>query len=80
MLHLIWSCDVRWWATDSAVVECVENANVASVEHACRRLSVILDSYTVYRDLWIVNARGKIVASGRGNVYPVLGQNAEHAR
>jgi hypothetical protein len=69
------SCDVRWWATDSAVVECLESENIASIEHACNRLSVILASYTVYRDLWVVNASGTVVASGRRNVYPVHGHS-----
>ena len=74
------SCDVRWWATDSAVVECLTNESLESVQHACSRLSVILDSYTVYRDLWVVNASGKVIANGRRNVYPVHGQNVAQAK
>ncbi|EEA01436.1 methyl-accepting chemotaxis sensory transducer [Burkholderia sp. H160] len=69
------SCDVRWWATDSAVVECLANGTPASSEHACERLSVILDSYTVYRDLWVVDENGVVVANGRPSLYPVRGQN-----
>lgn len=45
------SCDVRWWSTDSAVVDCLANRNAAAQEYASRRLSVILVSYTVYLDL-----------------------------
>jgi hypothetical protein len=67
------SCDVRWWATDSAVVECLANGNAASVAHACERLSVILDSYTVYRDLWVIDEQGIVVANGRDTRYPVRG-------
>ncbi|BEU25747.1 methyl-accepting chemotaxis protein [Paraburkholderia caribensis] len=74
------SCDVRWWATDSAVVECLTNESGKSVQHACSRLSVILDSYTVYRDLWVINANGKVIANGRHNVYPVQGQNVAQAK
>ena len=55
------SCDVRWWATDSAVVDCLANRNAATQEYASRRLSIILDSYTVYLDLWIVDAGGTVV-------------------
>jgi hypothetical protein len=74
------SCDVRWWATDSAVVECLENESALSSDHACNRLSVILDSYTVYRDLWVVNSNGVIVANGRPSVYPVHGQSVAEAQ
>lgn len=69
------SCDVRWWATDSAVVECLANEGATSADHACKRLSVILDSYTVYRDIWVVNADGVVVANGRYGVYPVRGRS-----
>jgi hypothetical protein len=64
------SCDVRWWATDSAVVQCLTDATAEAAEHACRRLGVILDSYTVYLDLWIADASGKVVANGRPDRYP----------
>ncbi|RTD91192.1 chemotaxis protein [Variovorax atrisoli] len=74
------SCDVRWWATDSAVVDCLALGGAAAREHASRRLSVILDSYTVYLDLWIVDASGTIVANGRPQTYPVAGKNVAHAR
>jgi hypothetical protein len=73
------SCDVRWWATDSSVVECLTSNDAASAEHACERLSVILNSYTVYRDLWVVDERGVIVANGRPSTYPVRGQNVANA-
>ncbi|QBQ99522.1 methyl-accepting chemotaxis protein [Paraburkholderia pallida] len=73
------SCDVRWWATDSSVVACLAAGDTVSAEHACERLSVILNSYTVYRDLWIVDARGVVVANGRPGLYPVRGQNVSGA-
>ncbi len=74
------SCDVRWWATDSALVDCVTYDSEALSRHASERLSVILDSYTVYKDLWVVDAQGTIVASGRGDTYPVAGQQVGNAR
>ncbi len=64
------SCDVRWWATDSAVVDCVAERSDANVRYASKRLGVILDSYTVYLDLWIADADGTVVASGRPERYP----------
>ncbi len=64
------SCDVRWWATDSAVVEAVSEPNAASAAYASKRLGVILDSYTVYLDLWVVDANGRVLANGRPDRYP----------
>ncbi|MBR9972825.1 methyl-accepting chemotaxis protein [Magnetospirillum sulfuroxidans] len=59
------SCDVRWWATDSAMVDCLTRDDLAATAHAARRLGVILDSYTVYLDLWVADANGRVVANGR---------------
>lgn len=66
------SCDVRWWATDAAVVDALEHPGPDSARHANTRLGVILDSYTVYLDLWVVDARGQVVASGRPGRYPTV--------
>ena len=63
------SCDCRWWATDSAVVLCI-GGEPPMCEYASKRLEVILDSYTVYLDLWVANAEGKVIATGRPNMYP----------
>ncbi|SDE35397.1 methyl-accepting chemotaxis protein [Paraburkholderia lycopersici] len=73
------SCDVRWWATDSAVVECLADGSAGAASHACSRLEVILESYTVYRDLWVVDANGVVVANGRHSTYAVRGQNVAGA-
>ncbi|MGD0635205.1 MAG: methyl-accepting chemotaxis protein [Beijerinckiaceae bacterium] len=64
------TCDVRWWATDSAVIECLADPGTGSAQHASRRLKVILDSYTVYLDLWICDTAGRVVANGRPDRYP----------
>ena len=64
------TCDVRWWATDSAVVSCAAEPTEESARHASQRLRVILDAYTVYLDLWICDARGKVLANGRPDRYP----------
>ncbi|CAN5406238.1 methyl-accepting chemotaxis protein [soil metagenome] len=64
------TCDVRWWATDSAVVAAVAEPTPEGARHASSRLKVILDAYTVYLDLWICDAAGKVVATGRPQVYP----------
>ncbi|MDT8447278.1 MAG: methyl-accepting chemotaxis protein [bacterium] len=64
------TCDVRWWATDNAVVEAK-----ADPELACRRLGVILDSYTIYHDLWLAEPDGTILANGRPDQFKVRGKS-----
>jgi hypothetical protein len=64
------SCDVRWWATDAAVVDALEHPGSDHAAHASRRLGVILKSYTVYLDLWIADANGRVIANGRPETYP----------
>ncbi|WP_420998295.1 methyl-accepting chemotaxis protein [Cupriavidus sp. 30B13] len=67
------SCDVRWWATDAAIVDCLTSGAPAAAEHAAKRLSVILDSYTVYLDIWVLDLDGRVVANGRPARFPVAG-------
>jgi hypothetical protein len=74
------SCDVRWWATDAAVVDALETPGPASAGHASGRLGIILKSYTVYLDLWIADATGKVIANGRPDRYPgVAGSDVSQA-
>jgi hypothetical protein len=72
------SCDVRWWATDSAVVDCATQPDDRVCASASGRLAVILDSYTVYLDLWIASTDGRILATGRQKTYPARGLNVSH--
>ncbi|MFA6021564.1 MAG: methyl-accepting chemotaxis protein [Rhodospirillales bacterium] len=67
------SCDVRWWATDSAMVDCLAQGSTQAADWASQRLSVILDSYTVYLDLWVADAEGRVLASGRPGRYRAIG-------
>ncbi len=68
------TCDVRWWATDAAVVEAAAEPTTERLAHAQRRLGVILSAYTVYLDLWLCSSDGKVIAHGRPDRYPgVLG-------
>lgn len=66
------SCDVRWWATDSAVVEALEKRTPQAYQYAAGRLATILKSYTVYLDLFIVDLSGKVVACGRPQTHRAL--------
>lgn len=68
------TCDVRWWATDAAIVDAAEHADPARCEHAGQRLGVILRAYTVYLDIWLCDPKGRVIAHGRRDRYPhVLG-------
>lgn len=69
------SCDVRWWATDGSLVAALTEPGDATAQHASQRLSVILDSYTVYYDLVLVNREGRVVANGRPNQYRSVGRD-----
>lgn len=70
------SCDVRWWATDNAVFEALELPDESKRAFASERLGVILNSYTVYLDLWIADLSGQVIANGRPSLYPdVVGSN-----
>ncbi|MFT3964895.1 MAG: methyl-accepting chemotaxis protein [Sphingobium sp.] len=63
------SCDVRWWATDSAVVNAVQAPSPEAQAFATSRLATILRSYTVYLDLWVADRRGIVIANGRPERY-----------
>lgn len=69
------SCDVRWWATDAAVVDAATQPEPQNLEYASQRLGVILDSYTVYLDLWVIDLQGNVIASGRPSRYAVAGNH-----
>jgi hypothetical protein len=64
------TADVRWWATDSAIVAALESPDTSNLSFASRRLGVILSAYTVYLDLWICDRAGRVVAVGRPDRYP----------
>ena len=67
------TCDVRWWATDAAIVDALATPGSASAAYASERLGVILDAYTVYLDIWVLDAQGRVIASGRPSQYAALG-------
>lgn len=70
------TCDVRWWATDAALVTCAAAPDPASAAHVTQRLGIILDAYTVYLDLWLCDLQGNVLAHGRPDRYPgLVGRN-----
>ncbi|WFU37252.1 methyl-accepting chemotaxis protein [Bradyrhizobium sp. CB82] len=74
------TCDVRWWATDPAVVDCAASPSTVTVSHASQRLSVILGAYTVYLDLWLCDLDGNVIANGRAGRFRAVGQNVANTR
>ena len=69
------TCDVRWWATDSAVVDALADPTPEKCAYASERLGVILDAYTVYLDLWLCDMHGNVIANGRPGAYSAQGAN-----
>lgn len=67
------TCDVRWWATDAAVVRAAKDQDPEACAHASQRLGVILGAYTVYLDLWVCDTEGRVIAHGRPDRYPSIG-------
>lgn len=59
------SCDVRWWVTDSAMVDLCTEPALDKVADASKRLAVILSAYTVFLDLWVADPSGRVNANGR---------------
>ena len=74
------TCDVRWWATDSAVVDCAMTPDDERRAHASHRLGVILSSYTVYLDLWLCDLQGRVIANGRPDRFDVVGADVSQER
>lgn len=70
------TCDVRWWATDAAIVDCAADPAPDRIAEATKRLGVILGAYTVYLDLWLCGPDGLVLAHGRPDRHPeVIGSS-----
>ncbi|MET0748293.1 MAG: methyl-accepting chemotaxis protein [Rhizobium sp.] len=57
------TADVRWWATDTALWEALEDPQPQRLAFAAERLGVINRFYTVYLDLVMTDLQGRVVAS-----------------
>jgi hypothetical protein len=69
------TCDCRWWATDASLVDALENPTQNNLDHASRRMGVILNAYTVYHELVLCDVNGRIVANGRPNQFNIVGRS-----
>ena len=64
------TADCRWWATDEAFYRALEKLSDASNAHATDRLGIINRFYSVYGDLVLADAQGRIIASSQPSRYP----------
>lgn len=68
------TCDVRWWATDSALVNALSTQSESDAKYASSRMRVILNAYTVYLDLVLCDSSGIVVANGRPDQFNAVGR------
>lgn len=73
------TADVRWWATDEAFYNCLEDFSPERAAHAEKRLGVINRFYTVYLNLVLADACGNVVAVSRSGQY-IMKQGADVSR
>lgn len=59
------AADIRWWATDKYFWKALMEPSEDNFRKACERLKVINNSYTMYRNLVLVNAKGETVACSK---------------
>jgi hypothetical protein len=52
----------------------VQGPTPASIEHASKRLGIVLDNYTVYCDLAVCDLAGRVLAHARPKQFPQLGK------
>lgn len=73
------TCDVRWWATDSSLVDALTTPSDEAFNFASQRMGVILNAYTVYHDLVLCDKEGNVVANGRPNQFGSIGERENQA-
>lgn len=75
------TADVRWWATDDAIVKALEEPGPQKAAHAGARMGLINRFYSVYINLVLVNARGDVIATAQPDRFPSLtGKNIRAER
>ncbi len=64
------TADVRWWATDSAFWQALQNPTADTAKHAGERLAVINLYYTVYMNLVLADKDGNVIAISNPSEFP----------
>lgn len=74
------SCDVRWWATEGAVVEALDRPCQETAARASARMATILRSYTVYHDLILCDLSGRVACNGRPGIFQCAGADLSNTK
>ncbi len=75
------TADVRWWATDEAFWKAAENPTPENCLLATQRLATINRFYSVYLNLILIDANGKILAVSQPEQFSTLtGKDVRHER
>lgn len=64
------TCDCRWWATDDAMWQALAEPGDELFARASERLAMINRFYTVYLNLVLTDARGRVVATSNPKLFP----------
>jgi hypothetical protein len=66
------TADVRWWATDLALSNCLEQPTLEHVKFAQSRLATINRFYTIYLNLVLTDSNGIVVACSKSSEFPKI--------
>lgn len=64
------TCDCRWWATDDAMWQALAEPSDELFARASERLAMINRFYTVYLNLVLADAKGRVVATSNPKLFP----------
>lgn len=66
------TADVRWWATDAALFQCLETRDAGDIDYAGTRLGLINRFYSVYLNLVLVDTDGMVIACSESSRFHKL--------
>lgn len=69
------TADVRWWATDTSLWECLAEPTPERLAFASERLGVINKFYSVYNNLVMTDRNGIVVAASKNPGGRLIGSN-----
>ncbi|MEO2013764.1 MAG: methyl-accepting chemotaxis protein [Fuerstiella sp.] len=73
------TADVRWWATDESFWRCLSKPSESGVKEAGSRLGMINRFYTVYLNLVLAGADGKVIAVSNDDFKDSIGADVRGA-
>lgn len=72
------TADCRWWATDTALWDALQNPQPDKLTFACQRLAAINKFYSVYTNLVLTDKTGQCVAAANETYAKVIGKSLAH--